>query len=42
MENVDLKNANSLEEKANRAWSDKNYYVGHNDKEVRFFHRLRC
>jgi hypothetical protein len=33
IENVDIKNCNSLEEKANRTWSDKNYYVGHNDKD---------
>jgi len=33
IENVDLKNCTTLEEKANRTWSDKNYYVGHNDKD---------
>jgi len=33
VENVDIKNCNSLEEKANRTWSDKNYYVGHNEKD---------
>jgi len=33
VENVDIKNCNNLEEKANRTWSDKNYYVGNNDKD---------
>lgn len=32
VEGQEIKNCNSLEEKANRALSDKNYYVGHNDK----------